>query len=363
MEQEGDSRIDEQGDDVAESLKLNSESDETECEEIDQAFRKKITGLKEKIKALEDVNNVAALQQEINDRQQYVADLSQTLEKKQREIEELQAEFNVEKQTIYEVIKDAIEFSEEVEHENVVKDSKDRENVINALRGELEEIKSWIVELEAERLKDLEEIQQLRSQLEEKLSTVTSVNNVQDLPQSLFEYQQINCDFGDQLQGKMLQAMNKQREIEGWKKILEEKQKECDDAVENLTLSEQVQKLCNTRRLLEENEDQFKELFQNQGKLDALISELNNQTDLLTTKTTKMSELKNQLITKRDEQEDLQKEIDEHTVFIEEEQRQLTDLKEIIKVFIIRALKLSQKSNEYDSLIAEVAESSETPQN
>ncbi|EFA02160.2 protein lava lamp [Tribolium castaneum] len=398
MTQEWDLRIDQRGNDVAESWKLHLESRESEFTQIEQLLRKEINELEEKCNALVNENNelrknvdaeirnevdrVAALQQQINDRQQYINELTKTLQEKQREVEGIQMELETTKQSLEidkEIVDGVLHLVVEFYDGGVTRDHslikvlKDRENVIIGLKTELESLKTRFEDIEVEKTKGLEDVQRLRVMLEEREQTIAGLTsqvselqnlkdyeneNVQNLQQNLHDYQQINNNLSAQVQAQVAQIEAKDRELDNLRHLVEEKQRECDYAVENLTqeyrvtINEQVHEIEVLKRRLSENENRYEELLHSkESDLEGVQYELNQ---VMVSKSKEIEGLASQLNTKIEECESLQRKIEEQV----EETKQLTELRAIIEeqVLKIEELKkdLYEKSNDYDSLIAEM---------
>jgi chromosome segregation ATPase len=406
MTQEWETRIDQRGNDVAESWKLHLESRETEFAQIEQLLRKEINELEEKTNALVNENNelrknvdaeirnevdrVAALQQQITDRQQYINELTRTLQEKQGELESLRLEFETVKKELDEekaIVDAVLKVAHEQSSQPVVRNSDslvgvfgEKQNVIVALEGEVEEVKAKLGRLEEDREKSLEEVQRLTGLLESQNQTAASLTvqiqemqnlkdyeneNVHNMQQNLIDYQQVITNVSAQLQAKGAQLEERDREIASFRQALEEKQREHDYALENLsqehrtTINEMSQESETLKRRLVEIENHYEELLQSKDSdLEGAHLELQNQSELMANKNKELEVLSLQLNAKTEECADVQRRLDEQTAMMDEENKQLTELRTIIEeqVLKIEELKkeLFEKSNDYDSLIAEV---------
>ncbi|XP_063904226.1 protein lava lamp-like isoform X2 [Zophobas morio] len=405
MTQEWDMRIDQRGFDVAESWKLHLESRETEFAQIETLLRKEIGELEEKTNALVNENNelrknvdaeirnevdrVAALQQQINDRQQYINDLTRSLQEKQSEVEKIQEELDSTKKGLEDekmIIDAVIQFinqSKEVverDKDSLIKVYSEKEQTILTLQRELEETKSTLTRLQEEHSAKLQEVQTLANQLEERNQTITALTNrvqemqhlkdyehenIENLQQNLLDYQQINTNINSQLQMKSSQLDDKEREIGRWKQTLDEKDREHAYAIENLSqeyrasINEQSQEIETLKRRIADTENHYEELLSSrESELESARFELGNQSETATSKTKEIDALAAQLSAKIEECASLEAKINEQSVLIDEENRQLSELRGIIEeqVLKIEDLKteLYQKSNDYDSLIAEM---------
>ncbi|RZC33876.1 leucine-rich repeat-containing protein, partial [Asbolus verrucosus] len=399
MAQEWELRVDQRGNDVAESWKLHLESRETEFAQIEQLLKKEINELEEKTNALVNENNelrknvdaeirnevdrVAALQQQISDRQQYINELTRTLQEKQIEIDALQQELNRKNEEFrttklgFEEEKEIVDVVLKVLQENsnktlirsgdcIANMLSEKENMIVSLRKDLEDIKLNLSQLQERQTTLLEEKNETIATLTSQLQEVQNLKdyeseNAQNLQQNLFEYQQINATITTQLQMKSTQLEEREAEVNNLKQLLEEKQRQHDYTLENLSheyrtsINEQAQEIDTLKRRLLDNENHYEELL---ATKDEDIEELRNQSQLVEKKNKEAEELGLQLNEKIKECGSLQKKIDEQNVLLDEENKQVTEFRAIIEVQVLKIEELKtelfEKSNDYDSLIAEM---------
>ncbi|KAK9730611.1 hypothetical protein QE152_g14361 [Popillia japonica] len=263
-------RVDQRGLDIAESWKLHLETRENEFVQIEQQLKKEIVDLEEKHTALVNENNelrknvdaeirneidrVAALQQQINERQHYINDLTKVIQEQQAEIEKQKIEQKIEVNNFNTIIEDLnrqivsrdteiqkyealirdnqeelkqfnekeklakLEQSKEVENFKQalsIKDSEiiDRDNKISEFSKQVEELKIVIENLSSEINQKSEIIDATSKQLNNVNAQHDSYQDqINQLNQHITEYQQQLANFQLQTQQQYMQieALNQQ---------------------------------------------------------------------------------------------------------------------------------------------------------
>lgn len=457
--QEWELRVDQRGSDVAESWKLHLESRETEFGQLEQMLRKEIHELEEKCNGLVNENNelrknvdaeirnevdrISALQQQINDRQIYINELTKNLTETQTVCESLRLEITNKNQELVEKcqlidelriqlddIQQKLEDSNEivdslvknylVEHE-VSRDDKtgiltaldlettktsDKDKEIERLRQQLDEFNVKLSSLHEDSCskkelleKTLAKYEENRVQMEqfkdnfsrqqliiqENQQTIAHLTNQLQQDQNMKDYENENTHNLQQnlleCQGviSQLQETNTRlearlAEIQNYQKIIREKDYEIVELQRQLQetqyeiqqkdtmIQEFNQTVDNLNKRLQDNQTHYEEtLVLKESDLNSLQLQLEEQKSEITHLSSKcqlVEELTIQLNEKTKECVDLNTKITEQSVLIDEENKQLTELRNIIEnqVLKIEELKndLFQKSNEYDSMIAEV---------
>lgn len=420
MVEEWELRVDQRGSDVAESWKLHLESRENEFNEIDQLLRKEIKDLEEKNNTLvnensalrnnvnaeinTEIDKISVLQQQITDSEQNIYELSVQLKKRESEIQACQSELNIlrqDKLLLDEVLRVAHEdFGKMLTREegSLPKFLKEKQNEIIILQRELEELQN----------KDSIQLQKLNTLLAESENTSTSlesqvaeVHMLRGLLQErdyfvnsqTLEIEKVNLllQEKDQLLEQTVKQLNevehnneelqkslqnhhhqiqdrsnlleaREHELSVLKLALEEKQREQTYAIGNISqeyqssMQNQIEEINNLKRRLLDNENHYEELLQaKDAELEELQLQLSQQ---LQAKIEEIENLVVQYNAKCDEIVNLQNKIEEQNIILDEDSKQLNELKEIIEeqVLKIEELKkdLYEKSSDYDSLIAEM---------
>ncbi|KAI4462901.1 structural maintenance of chromosomes protein 2 [Holotrichia oblita] len=278
-------RVDQRGLDIAESWKLHLEARENEFIEIEQQLKKEIVDLEEKHTTLVNENNelrknvdaeirneidrIAALQQQINERQHYINDLTKVVQDQQAQIEKQKVEVNNFSSIIDELNKQIVSKNTEIEkyetvirsNEEELKQCNEKENLTKVEQAkEFESFKQTLSLKDSEIIDRDNKISEFYKQIEElklvneKLSTeindkseiidVTSkqldnANAQQDsyqdeinqLNQRISEYQQQLANFHLQSQQQYIQIEALNQQILNYSGIQEENsQKETEIA-------------------------------------------------------------------------------------------------------------------------------------
>lgn len=160
------------------------------------------------------------------------------------------------------------------------------------------------------------------------------------------------------------QNQEHQSTLESLNQSLQQKMAEYDLLVQEKSASE-----TSNQGQLTEIENRYHSIISNKDQeLLSLQTQLNqyagNYEQLLETKTVEVTELSKQLQAKIEECQKLEQQLNEHTTLMDEENKQLSELGGIIEeqVIKIESLKteLYAKSNDYDSLVAEMDLSNKT---
>ncbi|GJQ83990.1 lva [Trypoxylus dichotomus] len=276
-------RVDQRGLDVAESWKLHLEGRENEFAETERQLRKEVADLEEKYTSLVNENNelrknvdaeirneidrVAALQQQINERQHYINDLSKMVQERQGEIdaqkleignlslsiEELNRQMEVKNGEIenYKAVvrnnedllkevnqKDLLYKSEkESEIENLkqmlsLRDGEitDRDNKIAETSKQAEELKLLNENLTAEIIEKTKIIEESSKKLVDSQLQENAYNDtINQLNQHINEYQQQLSNYHVQLQQQYMQIDTLNKDILKYSTVHEEiSQKEAE---------------------------------------------------------------------------------------------------------------------------------------
>ncbi|KAK4887323.1 hypothetical protein RN001_003594 [Aquatica leii] len=206
---EWNQRVDQRGLDVAESWKLHLEAQETEFMQIQKQLRKEIQDLEEKCNALDNENNelrrnvdaeirnevdkISALQQQINNRQVCINELSQTLQETQAALSDQQ-----QKNINYEA--SVSQLSKKIEEKDA--ELSQLHDLIGTLKSDIEAQKIYVVEL----TQKLDAADTLQRQLDEYIS----MNN--KLKQELTEIQQKHVEACAQMQDELKQELSEIQE-------------------------------------------------------------------------------------------------------------------------------------------------------
>ncbi|KRT79688.1 hypothetical protein AMK59_7559 [Oryctes borbonicus] len=345
-------RVDQRGLDVAESWKLHLESRENEFVEIERQLRKEIAEFEEKYTTLVNENNelrknvdaeirneidrVAALQQQINERQHYINDLGKILQERQAEVEAQKVEIANLSSKIEELNRHVEIKNGEIEnYRMVVKNNEEKlkevtekdllfktetENVIDKLKQALSlkdgEIAASIENI-AESSKIIEELKLLNENLTAEISEKSKIieesskklsdsqlqenaynDQINQLNQHIAEYQQQLSNYHLQLQQQYMQIDTLNKEILKYSTIHEEiSQKEADiakltnliqerDREHSIILDSKIQE---NQTLLKEHQTELEHLKQR------LANSENQYEEMLSIKEADMQNLRIQL--------------------------------------------------------------------
>lgn len=443
-------QVDQRGTDVAESWKLHLESRENEFMQLEQQLRKEIYELEEKCNSLVNENNelrknvdaeirnevdrIAALQQQISDKQAVISELKVGLQEKQNIIEALEmnltqtranlAELQAEVQNSELKITDyettlTIKDEELCRNQDVINQLNDRLKNGVVDREHVEKLEEKVKMLEKEFEESETKLHNLQEDLKEKHNALTQssviaedykykLQQLQDNQKLLHQELEVKANVITELQTRLQEAGNEhknieelQRQIASLNDLLQEKQNQLDylnselpnyqqlihthestisrlnsyiEEVKQQSLrdleckSQELEHLLNERlqeisvlskRLTDVTNHYEESLMNKDGEIESLKVQLEEQTkrfnDLMNQNQQFQEELKAQLNQKVNECKDLHAKVD---ALEKDEERQMTNLHNIIEdqVLKIEELKkeLFEKSNDYDSLIAEL---------
>lgn len=331
-------KVDQRGYDVAESWKLHLEARENEFLEVESQLKKEIADFEEKYTTLVNENNelrknvdaeirnevdrIAALQQQINERQHYINDLSKTLQDQQNEIEKQKIEIsnlsasvvelkeqidskNKEINSIEETLKkknDLLKSYEEndllfkTEKETEIKSLKEAlnlkdieiHNIDNRFVQSLQQVEE-LSQINKNLVVDLEERIKLVNDLSKRLEDVENNKQVNSeqvslLNQQIAEYQAQCSHYNHELQQRdmeidaLKQSMlmyhnmeealsHKDIEIKQLKDLIEEKEREhsivLDSSAQEKSnaIKEYMVEIENLKRKLLDSENQYEEIL------------------------------------------------------------------------------------------------------
>lgn len=433
LSQEWVQRVDQRGNDVAESWKLHLEMKENEFMQLEEQLRKEVYELEEKCNALVNENNelrknvdaeirnevdhMSALQQQITAKQQYINELVNSLQEKQHATEFLQQRFSEVEAKLHErdlKITD-LETTLLLKQDEVA----EKQIAINSLNSKIEG--SYDIEEQLNEKQNV--ITQLQQQLDEHISNNNRIEELTlqlrdvnaayvQVQEDLANKEQSLCSACAEVENYKLQLQEMQKALEntaGEAKFIESLQEQIYDCQQQVALlyadieNKKVQidtltkDIQNKQELLASREIEISQLNavilelkqqatigqQQYEQLAILNSEISNYKELLISKNTEIENLQVQieeghrelgssavknediivglqaeLDKKNIECETLQSKLEEQSALVEEENKQLSDLRKIIEdqVLKIEELKqeLFQKSNDYDVLIAEL---------
>ncbi|KAF5308263.1 hypothetical protein FQR65_LT06256 [Abscondita terminalis] len=410
LAEEWNQKVDQRGLDVAESWKLHLETRETEFVQIQTQLQKEVQDLEEKCNALDNENNelrknvdteirnevdkISAMQQQINSRQIYINELTQTLQETQAALGERQQQMEMndaelkQAQEIISTLKSEIEIHKSYATELTCKlDEADKlQRQLDEYISENGKLKKEVIEIqqrysdvcaemqhknasfeqlteklnEADALRlsdskkiiDLEtQIQRLTGELQDKIAAIDYLNN------QITHYTQQHTD-ADQKDVKIKDLTN---EIMKLSSIIEAKERDFDSLTSTLELITQE----NLQRQSELKTSYDKLLLAKDSDLEVLNIQLHEQlqnneayNSILKERDDELSELKIVLDSKTKECETLTNKLSEEEALHNEENKQVAELGQIIEdqVMKIEGMKqeLFEKSKDYDSLIAEL---------
>ncbi|XP_018327353.1 protein lava lamp [Agrilus planipennis] len=438
LTEEWSQRVDQRGTDVAESWKLHLESRETEFMQLEQQLRKEIFELESKFNVLVNENNelrrnvdaeirnevdrVSALQQQIVDGQEMIKQLTLSLETNQREIESLNEKLK-NQELLTEKLQSELQEKNNsvVSYENIVKEKdalvNEKQSMCENLHKELEKFKEAFNEnlhslnncqkelaseremrYSIEKLNDDSKnyIQSISQRLEETAAKLTNANktisalenqvkeheerisnllkDIQDKESQLNAYTQQNTN----LEALTVELRNKDSVIDQMQALLSEKEREFTYILElkmqqkDSLLEDEAEKINALKQRLSQTETHYEEILMAKESdlqlLQATVQEYSNKID-------EINAIKEQLINKEKECENLNKALDEQKVKLDgyrnsyeqleqqneelmEEKKQVVELHKIIEDQVLRIEDLKkqvfEKSKDYDSLIAEM---------
>lgn len=393
LQREWMQQVDQRGNDVAESWKLHLETRENEFMRIEQQLRRDIYVLEEKCNSLVNENNelrknvdaeirnevdrVAALQQQINDKQNEINELNKILQEKEGVIENIQGQLalalesvtqlqeqiqdNELKITDYEttlsikneelVRNEQLLNTTATKHEELQKLLEDRETKLHALQSELIEKQTALTQSDDYKSK-FEQLEQefdnrnvLIAELYEKLNhlqmdskTIAELQGrIDNLNGSLQEKQNNLTSLSNDLQHYQQLVQTHESTINRLNAYIEEVKQEFvvkSTEMEQI-INEKLQEINILNRKLTETTDHYNETLSDK---DAQLESLKLQLERYNDENKKLQEISSELKSKFEEQtSDLHKIIEDQVLKIEQLKKELFE-----------------KSNDYDALVAEL---------
>ncbi|XP_044748422.1 golgin subfamily B member 1-like [Coccinella septempunctata] len=318
-------------------------------EETINRYSREIEKLKEHIANSNSEDQLRYLNDELKDKEVHLLNIQTALSTKTKELEE--------SQLFIERYKSALE-----ENEKGIKELSDRlaekEGIISNLNYQLEETRNLRAS-DDENTQNLQyslqqcrmQCDQLRLTLDEKCSLIDVMNAELEKQHSIHVERETTME-------KLKSYVEELHNTHTSEKDLIEKSK-------NEIIAAQDQELGNLRNQLSQSQISYDELKKekemSQESVDYLQSQIEEQSKNiveLSSQIESYKKLNNELSHNLNELEELQKKYEEQNILLNEEEKQIDELRAIIENQVVKIedlkQKLYEKSNDYDSLIAEL---------